>query len=106
MLLDRLLKIEHMQLVDIFKLILTTYSCVSSGAKHTILSASQDTMWKTLHQLRNSELYALWKNFITVSNCVSTEIHLALQLLLHKILKAILKKLAKSLAPTPVSLTH
>ena len=40
-------------------------------------------MWKTFHQLRNNEhTHAWWNNFITVSNSISTEMHLALQLLL------------------------
>jgi len=105
LLLDELLKMEHMQLADIsLKLISTAYSCVLSGAKHRLPSASQGTMWKTFHQLRNSEhIRVLWENFITVTNCVSIEVHLALQLLLDRILKAILRNLAKSLAATSVA---
>ena len=48
--LDELLKMEHIQLADIsLKLISTTYSCVLSGAKHGLPSASQGTMGKTFH---------------------------------------------------------
>jgi len=45
LLLDKLLKMADISL----KLISTTYSCVLSGAKHGLPSASQGTMWKTFH---------------------------------------------------------
>ena len=57
MFITQLVKLDHKKLADIAVTIISrAYSCIAAGKGYKLPSVSQGCVWKSFHQIRNSEL--------------------------------------------------